>query len=178
MLGVKFGHKEYVLTILKDIEDEVHRSPALKFKFPWFSSPALASERLAQAIKLSRDEQAQLTAAASILRSEVLTNATHYTSHGRSPPSSTDCHVLAFGQIRTAIVVTDDLGMHQLAKDFEITVWHGHELLKKMLTAKVVNNNLVKEIFEALETNGDLPHTWRHSRHTAFSRIFGPPPKP
>ena len=113
-----------------------------------------------------------------MLRGWVLTNANSYTSLGRSPPSPTDCRVLAFGQIRTAIVATDDLGMHQLAKDFEIAIWHGHELLKKMLTAKAVNNDLVREIFEALEANGDLPHTWRHSRHTAFSRIFGPPPKP
>lgn len=178
MLGVKFGQKEYVLTILKDVEDEVHRSARLKFQFPWFSNPELAAERFAQSIKLSRDEQAQLNAAASMLRGWVLSNIASYTSHGRSPPSSTDCRVLAFGQIRTAIVVTDDLGMHQLAKDFEIAVWHGHELLKKMLTAKAVNADLVREIFEALEANNDLPLTWRHSRHTAFSKIFGPPPKP
>ncbi len=178
MLGVKFGQKEYVLTILKDVEDEVHRSARLKFNFPWFSNPELAAERMAQSIKLSREEQAQLNAAASMLRGWVLTNATSYTSLDRSPPSPTDCRVLAFGQIRTAIVVTDDLGMHQLAKDFEIAVWHGHELLKKMLTAKAVNTNLVREIFEALEANGDLPPTWRHSRHVAFSKIFGPPPKP
>lgn len=177
MLGVKFGQKEYVLTILKDVEDEVHRSARLKFNFPWFSNPELAAERLAQTIKLSRDEQAQLKAAASILHGWVLTNANSYTSLGRSPPSTTDCRVLAFGQIRIAIVVTDDLGMHQLAKEFEIPVWHGQELLKKMLSAKAVNANLVREIFEALEANGDLPHTWRHSRHVVFSKIFGPPPK-
>lgn len=174
MLGVKFGQKEYVLTILKDVEDEVHRSARLKFNFPWFCNPELAAERLAQSIKLSREEQAQLNAAASMLRGWVLTNATSYS---RSPPSPTDCRVLAFGQIRAAIVVTDDLGMHQLAKDFEIPVWHGHELLKKMLTAKAVSANLVREIFEALEANNDLPLTWRHSRHTAFAKLFGPPPK-
>lgn len=177
MLGVKFGQKDYVLTILKDVEDEIYRSPALKFKFPWFSDPVLASERLAQIIKLSRDQQAQLTAATSVLRGWVLTNAASYTTHGRSPPSSIDCRILAFGQIFPAVVVTDDLGMHLLAGDFDIVVWHGHELLRKMLTAKVVNNDLVREIFEALEANGDLPHTWQHSRHVAFSKIFGPPPK-
>ena len=136
MLGVKFGQKEYVLTILKDVEDEVHRSARLQFNFPWFSNPELAAERLAQTIKLSRDEQAQLKAAASILHGWVLANANNYTTLGRSPPSPTDCRLLAFGQIRTAIVVTDDLGMHQLAKEFEIPVWLGHELLKKMLSAK------------------------------------------
>ena len=33
MLGVKFGQKEYVLTILKITEDDVHKSPKLLHKF-------------------------------------------------------------------------------------------------------------------------------------------------
>lgn len=56
-------------------------------------------------------------------------------------------------------MVTDDLGMHTLAKDFDIPVWHGPELLKKMLTAKLINNEQVRSIFEALELNGDLTET-------------------
>ncbi|MNG39235.1 hypothetical protein D3C84_1272330 [compost metagenome] len=70
-------------------------------------------------------------------------------------------------------MVTDDLGMHQLATDFGITVWHGHELLKKMLTAKLITNEQVKSIFEALELNGDLTETWREAKHSTFSKLFG-----
>lgn len=95
---------------------------------------------------------------------------------GRSPPSPTDCFILAFGQIRPAIVATDDLGMHQLARDFDIPVWHGHELLKKMLSAKLIENTLVREIYEALENNDDLPQSWRAAKHTAFKKLFGPAP--
>lgn len=174
MLGVKFGQKEYVLTILKNVEDEVHKNPRLRFLYPWFENAALAAERLAKRINLSSDEKQQLQAAASILRAHVLSNAITYTSQGRSPPSPTDCYILALGQIRPAIVATDDLGMHQLAKEFEITVWHGHELLKKMLSAKAITPDLIREIYEALETNDDLPRTWREVKHTAFKKIFGP----
>lgn len=173
MLGIAFGQKNYVLTILKDVEDEVHRSGALKFRFPWFDAEDLAAERLAKRIRLSVDEKKQLDAVQSVLRGWVLMDPVAYTSAGRSPPSPTDCRVLAFGQIRNAIVVTDDLGMHRLAKDFEISVWHGHELLKKMLTAKLINNEHVKSIFEALEVNGDLTATWREAKHTAFGKLFG-----
>ena len=81
--------------------------------------------------------------------------------------------VLAFGQIRDAIVVTDDLGMHKLAQDFGIDIWHGHELLKKMLTAKLITNEQVKSIFEALELNGDFTETWRQAKHTIFLKLFG-----
>ncbi len=176
MLGVAFGQKDYVLTILKQVEDEVHRNSRLQFLYPWFDNPDLVNERLAARVRLSKDEKEKLDAATSVLRAHVLSNVAAYTLQGRSPPSPTDCFILAFGQIRPAIVATDDLGMHLLARDFDIPVWHGHELLKKMLSAKLIENVLVREIYEALENNDDLPQAWRAVKHTAFKKIFGPAP--
>lgn len=46
MLGVKFGQKEYVLTVLKDVETEVHRNPTLRAKYPWFDGDDVRAERL------------------------------------------------------------------------------------------------------------------------------------
>ncbi len=176
MLGVEFGQKGYVLTILKQVEDEVLASAKLRFNYPWFDNAELVAERLAQRIRLRQDEKEQVEAATSVLRAHVLGNAAAYTSQGRSPPSPTDCFILAFGQIRPAIVTTDDLGMHLLAKDFDIPIWHGHELLKKMLSAKLIDNARVREIYEAIENNDDLPRSWRAVKHTAFIKIFGPAP--
>jgi hypothetical protein len=110
------------------------------------------------------------------LRAHVLANAHAYTTLGRSPPSPTDCFLLAFGQVRPTIVVTDDLGMHKLAEDFDIAIWHGHELLKKMLSAKTIDNDRVREIYTALENNDDLPRSWREAKHSEFKKLFGPKP--
>lgn len=176
LLGVSFGQKDYQLTILKAVEDEVHRSTRLKFHYPWFDEPPLAEERLAKRVRLSREEKAKIEAMQSVLRSHVLENTEAYTTLYRSPPSPTDCFCLAFGQVRPAIVVTDDIGMHKLAKEFELQVWYGHELLKKMLTAKKVDRELVIEIYEALEANGDIDGGWLSAKHTAFRKIFGPRP--
>jgi len=178
MLGVKFGQKNYVITILEDVEAEVRRSPRLRFKYPWFDGDAeLAGERLATRMRLSRDDREQLDAAASVLHGWVLHDVQRFMSHGRSPPSSTDCRVLALGQLRAAVVVTDDLGMHDLAREFDIAVWHGFELLAKLRTAKVVSNEQVREIYAALEANGDLTASWREARHTVLIRVFGPAPE-
>jgi hypothetical protein len=85
--------------------------------------------------------------------------------------------VLAYGQIRPAIVVTDDLGMHELASMVGVQdIWHGSELLKKMLSAKFIDNELVRNIYAALEANGDLTATWRDAKHSTFVRIFGKAP--
>ncbi|WP_419648611.1 hypothetical protein, partial [Thiolapillus sp.] len=40
--------------ILKDVEDEVHRSARLQEYFPWFDDPPLQQERLAKRVRLSQ----------------------------------------------------------------------------------------------------------------------------
>lgn len=173
LLGIEFGQKQYSLTVLKQVEDEVLKNPRLQFLYPWFTDAELDAERMAKQVRLSAAERTQIEAAASVLRAHVLSDPVGYTTQGRSPPSPTDCFILAFGQVRPAIVVTDDLGMHKLAADFDIEIWHGHELLKKMLGAKAVTSELVREIFDALENNNDLPRTWQEVKHTDFKKLFG-----
>ena len=172
LLGRKFGQKDYVLTVLSDVEKEVRSSRTLRDRFPWFDDEDFGSERDATQVRLKPDEKSTLANAQSILRGHVLSDVDRYTKGGRHPPSTTDCRVLAFGQVRSAIVVTDDLGMHLLAEDFEIPIWHGWELLAKMKTAKLVDNDLVREIFDALERNGDLTATWKAAKHAEFPRVF------
>lgn len=174
LLGRKFGQKEYVLTVLRDVEDEVHRNPRLQSRFPWFDGADLASERLAKTIRFNADEKEALAAATSVLHGFVLADPGRFLGRHRSPPSRTDCKLLAFGQLREVVVVTDDLPMHELAQTFEIEVWHGHELLKKMLSAKFIGNEMIRDIYEALENNGDAPATWQAVKHTVFGKIFGP----
>lgn len=174
LLGVKFGQKDYVLTVLKDVEDEVRRNGSLRFKFPWFDDEDFGNERDAAQVRLTAAEKAALDNARSVLRGHVLSEVDKYTTGGRQPPSDTDCRVLAFGQVRDAVVVTDDLGMHLLANDFDLSIWHGWQLLSKMKAAKKVGNDLIRDIYGALERNGDLTATWRRAKHTEFVKIFGP----
>lgn len=174
LLGKKFGQKDYVLTILRDVEDEVQRSPRLRHDYPWFDAATLASERLTHTPRLSADDKVKLAAATSVLHGLVQMDPARFMTQRRSPPSFIDCRVLAFGQIRPAIVVTDDLGMHELASMVGIdNIWHGPELMKKMLSAKLIDNDLVREIYAALEVNNDLTATWVEAKHSTFVKIFG-----
>lgn len=172
-VGRQFGQKPYVITILKAVEDEVHAGARLKFKYPWFDNDEFATERLAKAIKLSAPDRKSMEIAQGVLYGMAQADLARYTTEGRSPPGMTDCWVLAFGHVRQAVVVTDDLGMHSLANEFGITVWHVYELLDKLRSAKIVTKELIIEIYEALEVNRDLTNTWLEAKHTTFVRIFG-----
>lgn len=172
-LGVIFGAKQYKLMVLPDVEREVRASGRLKFLYPWFEDADLAAERMATRIRLNEAEKVELNKTATFLRDWVLDDVARFTTGGRQPPGSTDCRVLAFAKLRGAIVVTDDLGMHALAGDFKMIAWHGPDLLAKMRSAKVVTNDLIREVYAALEANGDLTASWNNARHTTFKKVFG-----
>lgn len=172
-VGRQFGQVPYVVVILKAVEDEVHRSPRLKFHNPWFDEPEFAQERLAKQKRLSADDKSAMALVQDVLLGMVQMEVDKYTSHGRHPPGATDCWLLAYAQVKNAVVVTDDLGMHTLASEAGLKAWHGFELLAKLKTAKVVDNELIREIYDALERNGDMTETWRQVKHREFARIFG-----
>lgn len=175
-VGREFGQVPYLVVILKAVEEEVHRSAKLRFNNPWFDEPEFAQERTAKQTRLSAADKQEMKLVQDILLGTIQLDIDKYTSHGRSPPGPTDCWLLAYGKVKNAIVVTDDLGMHSLAAEVGLKVWHGFELLAKLKTAKVVDNDLVREIYDALDRNGDLTDTWRRAQHEVFSRVFGPAP--
>jgi hypothetical protein len=176
LVGRKFGQKDYEITILKAVEDEVNRNARLKYQNPWFDEANLVQERIAKQVRLSAAEKAEITAIQSVLRSHVVDNISAFSVGRRSPPGATDCWLLAFAKMRCAIVVTDDLGMHVLADDFELVAWHGYELLDKLRSAKEASNTMIEEIYAALEANGDLTATWREAKYTTFVKVFGKKP--
>lgn len=173
LLGVEFGQVPYALFILKLVEDEVNRQTRLKVKYPWFDNENFVEERLANRIRLSKAEQRIIEVATSVLQQHVAINASDFTIGGRSPPSRVDCYCLAFGQVRPAIVVTDDIGMHVLAEAFELPIWHGPELLKKLQAAKMINNDNIRETYAALENNRDTTKKWDAAKHSDFKKVFG-----
>ena len=176
-VGRRFGQVPYVVVILKAVAEEVHRNPKLQFKNPWFDEPEFAQERIAKQTRLSAAEKQDMKLVQEVLMGTVQLDIDKYTSHGRSPPGATDCWLLAYGQVKGAIVATDDLGMHTLATEVGLKVWHGFELLAKLKSAKVASNELVRDIYDALERNGDMTETWRKAKYEEFVKIFGSEPK-
>ncbi|MBS7777267.1 hypothetical protein [Acidovorax sp. CCYZU-2555] len=139
-------------------------------------NPSFSQERLAKQKKLTSEDKAAMLLVQSVLLGMVQMEVDKYTSNGRQPPGATDCWLLAYAQVKNAVVVTDDLGMHTLAAEAGLKVWHGFELLAKLKTARVVTNDLVREIYDALERNGDLTQTWLQAKRREFVRIFGSEP--
>ena len=177
LLEARTGQQKYRLVVLPDIEDEVCKSPRLQFHFPWFEDPEVARDRRTHRVRLSKEEKVKHEVATGILHEFVLDNADLFAARHQSPPSRVDCRVLAFAQVKGAVAATDDNGMHTLAKEFDIKICYGHESLRRMWTSKMIGTPLVKEIYEALENNRDLPQSWAEAKHKRFAKVFGRRPK-
>lgn len=89
LLGVKFGQRNYLLTVLKDVEDEVRRNGTLHFKHPWFDDEAFGEERDATRVRLTAVEKTTLENACSVLRGHVLSEVDRYT-RGWTPATVSD----------------------------------------------------------------------------------------
>lgn len=67
-VGRVFGQVPYVLVILKQVEDEVHRSARLQYLNPWFDEPEFAAERLAKQTRLSDAEKQEIQLVQEVLQ--------------------------------------------------------------------------------------------------------------
>ncbi|WP_449465652.1 hypothetical protein [Stenotrophomonas humi] len=175
LLGKKFNPaKDYVLVVLREVTDEVHRQPRLVRQYPWFDGPKYTEERKAHGVRLSKDQKNEAIENKKFLLSHVARNARAYLLHGRDPPGDTDCYVLGVAMACSWCVATDDENMHALGKDFEVKCLYAFDVLHKLLSADMIDKAKVIEIYEALEINGDLTARWTDAKDKLFKKIFGP----
>lgn len=172
VLGCPFGAKKYVLLILREVEKEVLENQTLTFQYPWFTDDEHQSERRSKGIRLTPNEKTDITHARQFLLSYSTRSAQSLMTGGRSPPGSTDCYVLAVAQTKGWIVATDDEGMHAVGREFDIPVFYCFDVLKKMLSSKLIDSAKVIEIYDALERNNDLTKKWVEAKVTHFSKVF------
>lgn len=174
LLGVKFNPvKEYVLIVLTDVEKEVLRNQELTFRYPWFEEDDHRNERRSNTVKLGADERKQVDSDHKFILKHSRANAGSLMQKGRDPPGPTDCYVLAVAKLRSWWVATDDEGMHQVGKDFEVRTIYCFDVLHKLLSADMVDKEKVVEIYDALESNGDLTAKWLAAKASLFKSIFG-----
>lgn len=174
LLGFKFNPaKDYLLLVVPEIEDEVINRPRLTRLYPWFEDALLASERGAHMPKLTKADKQAIEQSHKFLLSHVARNATSYMKLERSPPGETDCYVLAVAMEKKWSVATDDENMHILGGEFAVPCFYGFDVMHKLHSAGMIDNNKVIEVYEALETNNDLPARWVGAKLKLFKKVFG-----
>lgn len=174
LLGKAFNPvKNYVLIVLSEVADEVHRQPRLVHHYPWFDGAQYKEERKRHGARLTKGQKEEAVRNKKFLLSHVARNARDYLVQGRDPPSETDCYVLGVAMACDWCVATDDENMRALGKDFEVQCHYTFDVLHKLLSAGMIDKAKVIEIYEALEANGDLTTRWIDAKGKLFKKVFG-----
>lgn len=159
LLKAEFGEPAYCLYVIKELQDEYNKSPRLRNKFPWVNDPEYAENR-SHRLQVSRQEKKDIGQAFDFIFDH---KRTEYPTVSR-----VDVTVLAHAYVLGLPVVTDDMDMLALAKDFEIITFKTFDLLKLMLECGHIDMVKVREIAEYLLYQNDRPKEFKAD----YKRLF------
>ena len=150
LLAKTFGETPvFSLFILSDLDDEYSSSPKLKTKFEWFRESQYCEDRKVKRFSCKGKWKKRVEDAFSYLA--------NYTRDKTINLSPEDIKALAVGFVREIPVVSDDIGMQDVAAEHKIECWSVMQLLKIMVDAGRIDMTIVKQLLEYLDQEDDLP---------------------
>jgi hypothetical protein len=150
LLAVTFGEPPpYSLFVLRVLDEEYFGSARLRTKFDWVSKPEYRTDREGKRYTPKGRLALEVDGACSYLEGYVREQGLNLARE--------DLRALAVGLARGFPVVTDDGGMQQVAKVFEIEVWSVIKLLRAMTTEHRIDVAQVDAVLKYLEYENDLP---------------------
>ena len=146
------------------LDSEYARSQRLKTKFEWVNSRKHKTDRHAKRYKPTGKWDKQSKTAFTFLAA--------YAAERKLNLAPADLQALAIGLIRGISIVTDDVGMQDVAEAHQIDCIGILDLLKLMLDAGRIGQDTVAEVLQYLEHERDLPMP-RKKLQSAYEETFG-----
>ena len=160
LLRIPFGKKKYELHILPDLYQELKRNPRLRTDFSWIYNPEIVTERKKCQFRLSDEQKKKVNLTRDIISQTSVSL--------QNTSSSIDIKCLSYGYVLKINVVTDDMDMLALAKEFDISTFKTLELLDLMLLNNFINMKATNDIIKYWIYEDDLPKNWQYD----YKRLF------
>jgi len=148
LLGKPFGQKKYCLYIIEGFEREYLHSGRLQTKFHWVAEEKYSKNRQKK-ITLSRAEKNRLNETKNFFKDAAISMDL--------TTGTVDIEALAIAYILKVPIVTDDGDMICLADEFEVSVIKVLELMKLMLTEKLIDMEKIRAMVAYWRFIRDLP---------------------
>ena len=148
LLFQPFGEKNFTLYVHSDVVGECQREPRLSNKFGWIMRPEFVDNRR-KPLKLNSKQTR-----------EISENLDYIEGHIRAekiPISRTDAMILATALALGIRFVSDDVGLIELAKEYDVKTWTSLELMKTMFDCGHIDIDKVDMVVEHWVYDRDLP---------------------
>lgn len=172
LLGQKFGKDDEetnVLRVIKKLDQEYLRNPRLQSKFHWVREPTYSENRQAERLNIAPKQQKEIDNAVSFILAEEKKSAYDL--------SLVDVQALAVAFAKQCPVISDDKGMQEIGKLFDIEVWSTLQLLRLMLNEQWIDLDKCIEIAAYWNHENDLP-CGKAEFIAAFRKFFKTDPFP
>ncbi len=160
LLNDPFGENKYSLFIHKELQLELDRSSRIQNKFYWINEEEYVHERK-NVISSSKKEKAEIDNAYDFIW--------NYQKDNGYSISREDIYCISASYILDVILVSDDIDLIQVAKEFEVIVMSTLELLKLMLENKKLEKTEIPTIISYWKYIDDLPANFQKDYNKCFN---------
>ena len=160
LLGVSFGTAGFTLYAHAGLVAEFEKEPRLQTKFDWFREKPYAENR-AWSLNVGRKQARAIESSYEFMWEEA--------QSGFPGVSPTDVRLLATASELGCRMVTDDQGLHEMAKAYAMNVMTSLELMRLMLDEAHISMDMVERVVAQWEYDGDKPASFRVN----YIKIFG-----
>ena len=161
LLFVEFGNDKYCLYIIDDLMDEFKNSPRLKNKFDWVKEKAFAENR-SHPVDINSKQKKEISDALSYI----------WGMSREIGVSFVDVKAVATALTVKVKLVSDDCGVQEISKTYEVDCISSLALLKLMLDSRHIDMEKVRQTVAYWQFNKDIPKNFKQD----YKKLFGENP--
>lgn len=161
LLFVPFGEEKYCLYVIDDFEKELKRSQRLKSKFAWALQPEFIKNR-EHHITISNKQKKEIVAVYDFM----------WNSFKETGVSPVDVKAIAVAYVLKVELISDDIGVQNVAKEYDIPCRSTVNLLHVMFKCKHICVEKVRETIEFLQYEKDTCASYRTEYESLFEEPY------
>lgn len=163
LLFIEFGEDKYCLYIIEDLMYEFEKNPRLQNKFDWVKEKEFTENR-SNPISIPSRQKKEIAAVFDLI----------WGLSREIGVSHVDVKAVATAQVLNVKLVSDDKGIQEISKTYEINCIGSLELLKLMLDNGRIDMEKVRQTVAYWRYNKDIPGNFRQE----YKKLFGENPPP
>lgn len=162
-----------VLRVISEVDREFEANTALMSKFHWVAEAPYQHNRKQNILGLTGKQPTLIADKRKFIEFGVRMSRAEFKAKKVSPPSPTDCLVLAYGEVLGIDVVSDDGGMVYTASTvmgLKCGVQGSLDVLHALLQSNQITLAQIKSAARFLDYEHDLPGSWRRDSMKLFGQ--------
>ena len=162
---------EQTLRVISEVDREFSANTALMSKFHWVAEAQYQRNRKQNLLALTGKQPTLIAGKRKFIEFGIRMDAAAFKARRISPPSPTDCLLLAYGEVLGVDVVSDDGGMVYTASKLmklQCKVIGSLDVLHALHQREQITFAQIKSAARFLKYENDLPASWRRDSVKLF----------